>query len=130
MTAGVLFLDKPVGWTSRKAVNVVVETLSEEGETLKAGHAGTLDPLASGMLPILLGEATRFADYGLSAAKIYRVCVDLSMQTDTLDKEGRLAASFAPREDLSSAEIEQVLQRFVGRIEQVPPAYSAVRIGG
>ena len=131
MASGVLFLDKPVGWTSRKAVNMVTMVLSEKGGRLKAGHAGTLDPLASGMLAILVGEATRFADYGLSAAKTYRVCLDLSIQTDTLDKEGRATATFdPPRSGMVPADIERVLQGFVGRIKQVPPAFSAVRVGG
>ncbi len=134
--AGIVFLDKPHGWTSREAVNAVRRILSPWMDTrlrrrrhgLRAGHAGTLDPLASGMLPILLGEATRFADLGLQADKRYRVDIDLSMRTDTLDTDGHIQARFdiAP----SEAELRQVLREMCGELWQVPPEYSAIRIDG
>jgi len=128
--SGVVFLDKPCGWTSRRAVNEVVQCLRAQGAgRLKAGHAGTLDPLASGMLPVLLGEATRFAEHGLSAEKCYRVELDLSFQTDTLDMEGMVVSRHAPCR-LERSRLEALLQGFVGVQEQIPPSYSAVRVQG
>jgi len=125
----VVFLDKPQGWTSRKAVDAVIRAFSSAAsERIKAGHAGTLDPLATGMLPVLLGEATRFAALGLAADKIYRVRIDLSIQTDTLDIEGRVMSCFNVRPQ--RRDVERVLARFRGTVDQVPPAYSAVRVGG
>ncbi len=95
---------------------------------IKAGHAGTLDPLATGMLPILIGDATRFADMGLNAEKIYRVSFDLSCQTDTLDLEGEMCGRFDVT--VSRDDIEALLAEFRGEIEQIPPAYSAILIDG
>ncbi len=125
-----MFLDKPLGWTSRRAVNALVRLFTpEECKRIKAGHAGTLDPLASGMLPILLGEATRFADYGLQAEKRYRFEMDLSLQTDTLDQEGELIGAFDVPE-LSRSTVEGVVQTFTGPQRQVPPTFSAIRVDG
>lgn len=95
---------------------------------VKAGHAGTLDPLATGMLPVLLGEATRFAQYGLAADKTYAVDIDLSCQTDTLDSQGNLLQRFAA--NVTQAQIEAVLATFLGEQEQVPPCFSAIRVHG
>lgn len=107
----------------------MVRQFSEPGKKrIKAGHCGTLDPLASGMLPILIGDATRFAETGLNAGKCYRVTFDLSFQTDTLDMEGAETARFDNR--INKTELEQLLERFRGEIEQTPPAYSAIRIHG
>jgi len=126
---GIVFLDKPVGWTSRKAVNEVSRLFSQAGQKrIKAGHGGTLDPLATGMLPILLGDATRFAEMGLNAEKSYRVSFDLSYQTDTLDREGETIATFDAV--VSPEQFEAVLPAFRGPVEQVPPIYSAIRING
>ncbi len=126
---GIVFLDKPLGWTSRRAVNEVSRLFSVAGKKrIKAGHAGTLDPLATGMLPILLGDATRFAEMGLLAEKSYRVSFDLSYQTDSLDCEGEISARFDARINLD--QLQQVLPAFRGEIEQVPPVYSAIRING
>ncbi|RLL55541.1 tRNA pseudouridine(55) synthase TruB [Mariprofundus sp. EBB-1] len=126
---GIIFLDKPLGWTSRKAVNEVSRLFSVPGKKrIKAGHAGTLDPLATGMLPILLGDATRFAEMGLQAEKSYRVSFDLSYQTDTLDCEGKVLSSF--NDVVSRQQLEAVLPAFRGLITQVPPIYSAIRIDG
>jgi len=131
---GVIFLDKPKGWTSRKAVNAVIRLFSlpeqkNRKQRPKAGHAGTLDPLATGMLPILLGEATRFAEMGLNAEKWYEVSFDLSFQTDTLDLEGEVLQRFEGV-DLSEADIMPVLASFRGHISQVPPIYSAIKVDG
>jgi tRNA pseudouridine55 synthase len=129
MVSGIVFLDKPRGWTSRRAVNEVARLFAGGRKPrLKAGHAGTLDPMATGMLPILLGEATRFAELGLSAEKTYAVTMDLSYQTDTLDAEGKTTARFTDKPSL--AQIEAVLSRFCGRYDQVPPQYSALKVGG
>ena len=106
MVSGIVFLDKPQGWTSRRAVNEVARLFGGSGRPrLKAGHAGTLDPMATGMLPILLGEATRFAELGLSAEKTDAVTIDLSYQTDTLDAEGETLARFTERTILDRAQL-------------------------
>jgi len=127
--SGIIFLDKQHGWSSRRAVNEVARVFSVPGQKrIKAGHAGTLDPLATGMLPILLGDATRFAEMGLHAEKSYRVSFDLSYQTDTLDMEGELCDRFDVA--VTQQQVESVLAEFRGQIEQVPPVYSAIRING
>ncbi|HXH65446.1 MAG TPA: tRNA pseudouridine(55) synthase TruB [Mariprofundaceae bacterium] len=129
MVSGIVFLDKPRGWSSRRAVNEVARLFAGGRKPrLKAGHAGTLDPMATGMLPILLGEATRFAELGLNAEKTYAVTLDMSYQTDTLDAEGETTARFT--DEPSLAQIEAVLQCFRGSYEQVPPQYSALRVDG
>ena len=102
---------------------------SEPGKKrIKAGHGGTLDPLATGMLPILLGEATRYAELGLNAEKSYRVTFDLSYQTDTLDREGEEIARFD--KPVSREQLQEALSQFSGEIDQTPPIYSAIRIDG
>jgi len=95
---------------------------------IKAGHGGTLDPLATGMLPILLGEATRYAELGLNAEKAYRVTFDLSYQTDTLDREGEVTAHFDG--EVTTETLQDLLPTFIGELDQVPPIYSAIRIDG
>ncbi|MDX8395883.1 MAG: tRNA pseudouridine(55) synthase TruB [Mariprofundaceae bacterium] len=129
MDSGVVFLDKPYGWTSRRAVNEIIRIFTEPGKKrIKAGHTGTLDPLATGMLPILIGEGTRFASLGLNAEKIYQVTFDLSYQTNTLDAEGEVTARFD--RDVEESEVQQVIESFLGKQEQVPPTFSAIRIDG
>ncbi len=129
LVSGIVFLDKPQGWTSRRAVNEVARLFGGSGRPrLKAGHAGTLDPMATGMLPILLGEATRFAELGLSAEKTYAVTIDLSYQTDTLDAEGETLARFDTPP--SPAQVQAALEQFRGSYAQVPPQYSALRVEG
>ena len=131
---GVIFLDKPKGWTSRKAVNHIIHSFAKpeqknRKQRPKAGHAGTLDPLATGMLPILIGEATRFASMGLHAEKSYTVSLDLSFQTNTLDLEGEVLERY-PEISIQQQDIEEVLGRFRGVIQQTPPAFSAIKIDG
>ncbi len=129
IVSGVVFLDKPLGWTSRRAVNEVIRIFSVTGKKrIKAGHAGTLDPLATGMLPILLGDATRFSELGLNAEKRYIVTFDLSYQTDTLDCEGEVIARFDNQ--ISQQQLLEVLAQFKGDIKQIPPIYSAIRVDG
>ncbi len=129
MPSGVVFLDKPEGWSSRRAVNEVVRCFGG-GRRLKAGHTGTLDPLASGMLPVLLGQATRFASLGLEAEKVYCIEVDLSLQTTTFDTEGEEVARFDGWKGLDASTIRRALDALTGEISQVPPAFSAIRVDG
>ncbi len=126
---GWLILDKPRGLGSTQAVGAVKRNLREAGYgKVKVGHGGTLDPLAEGVLPIALGEATKLAGRMLDASKIYDFTIAFGEETDTLDTEGEVVAKSHQRP--SRAEIEAVLPRFTGPIEQVPPAYSALKVGG
>ena len=126
---GWIILDKPLGLGSTQAVGAVKRNLREAGYgKVKVGHGGTLDPLATGVLPIALGEATKLAGRMLDASKEYEFTVAFGAETDTLDLEGKVVAECDHRPTL--AEIEAVLPRFTGRIEQVPPAYSALMIDG
>jgi tRNA pseudouridine55 synthase len=129
MLHGWIILDKPLGLGSTTAVSAVKRILREAGEPrTKVGHGGTLDPLASGVLPIALGEATKLAGRMLDATKAYDFTIRFGEQTDTLDAEGAVVATSAVR--LTSAAITAVLPRFTGPIEQVPPAFSALKIAG
>lgn len=129
MLHGWIILDKPVGLGSTSAVSAVKRLLREAGEPkTKVGHGGTLDPLASGVLPIALGEATKLAGRMLDATKDYEFTISFGAETDTLDGEGAVVATSDKRPTL--AEIDAVLPRFTGEIEQVPPAYSALKIDG
>lgn len=129
MLSGILFLDKPPGWSSRRAVNEVIRLFTPTGaKKIKAGHAGTLDPLATGMLPILLGDATRFAELGLNAEKMYQFTLDLSYQTDSLDCEGEVVRTFDTT--INKNELLKAVESFIGDQEQMPPIYSAIRVDG
>jgi tRNA pseudouridine55 synthase len=126
---GWIILDKPVGLGSTQAVSAVKRALRNGGyPKLKVGHGGTLDPLASGVLPIALGEATKLAGRMLDSDKIYDFTILFGVQTDTLDAEGVEIARSDVRPTL--ADIEAVLARFTGPIDQVPPAYSALKVDG
>jgi tRNA pseudouridine55 synthase len=121
---GVLLLDKPVGITSNAALQKAKWLLNAR----KAGHTGTLDPFADGLLPLCFGEATKFSAYLLEADKHYRAVLQLGITTTTGDPEGEILAT---REVNSSrAEIEALLPRFTGEIEQVPPMHSALKHQG
>ena len=129
MLHGWIILDKPVGLGSTTAVSAVKRILREAGEPkTKVGHGGTLDPLASGVLPIALGEATKLAGRMLDATKAYDFTIRFGEETDTLDAEGVIVATSKSRPTLD--EVEAILPRFTGEIEQVPPAFSAVKIDG
>jgi tRNA pseudouridine55 synthase len=129
MLHGWIILDKPVGLGSTTAVSAVKRILRQAGEPkTKVGHGGTLDPLASGVLPIALGEATKLCGRMLDATKAYDFTIRFGEETDTLDAEGQVVATSGIRPTLE--QIEALLPRFTGRIEQVPPAYSALKIGG
>jgi tRNA pseudouridine55 synthase len=121
---GLLLLDKPLGMSSSAAVQRAKRLYRAQ----KAGHAGTLDPLASGLLLVLFGEATKFAQFGLDAAKEYLAEVRLGIETETGDAEGKVSAR--RRVEVDAARIAAALARFRGAIEQVPPMYSALKHGG
>jgi tRNA pseudouridine55 synthase len=126
---GWIILDKPVGLGSTTAVSAVKRILRQAGEArTKVGHGGTLDPLASGVLPIALGEATKLCGRMLDATKAYDFTIRFGEETDTLDAEGEVIATSDVRP--TRRDIEAVLRQFTGDIEQVPPAYSAITIGG
>src|SRR3954463_15174543 len=126
---GWIILDKPVGLGSTTAVSAVKRILREADEPkTKVGHGGTLDPLASGVLPIALGEATKLCGRMLDATKTYDFTIKFREETNTLDAEGEVIATTDVRPTLGH--IEAVLPRFTGEIEQVPPAYSALKIEG
>jgi tRNA pseudouridine55 synthase len=126
---GWLIIDKPVGLGSTQIVSAVKRALREgDYPRNKVGHGGTLDPLASGVLPIALGEATKLAGRMLNADKVYDFTCRFGIETSTLDAEGEIVATSEVRPSL--AEVEAILPLFTGRIRQVPPAYSAVRVGG
>lgn len=130
MVHGWIILDKPVGLGSTQAVAAVKRNLREagHGKKVKVGHGGTLDPLASGVLPIALGEATKLTGRMLDASKAYAFIVRFGEETDTLDLEGAVIATSAVRP--TRAGVEAVLARFTGPIAQVPPAYSALKVDG
>ena len=127
--SGWLILDKPRGMGSTQGVSAVKRVLRAHGYAkTKVGHGGTLDPLAEGVLPIALGEATKLAGRMLDASKIYEFTIRFGEETATLDTEGEVVATSDLRPSL--AEMEAMLVRFSGPIEQVPPAYSALKVGG
>jgi tRNA pseudouridine55 synthase len=121
---GWLVLDKPVGMTSTHAVSVVKRAFQAK----RAGHAGTLDPLASGLLPIALGEATKTVPFVMDGRKVYRFTVRWGEERDTDDAEGRVTGTSAERP--SAPAIRALLPCFTGEIAQVPPRFSAVKIEG
>jgi tRNA pseudouridine55 synthase len=126
---GWIVLDKPVGLGSTQAVSAVKRALREAGEPrTKVGHGGTLDPLASGVLPIAIGEATKLCGRMLDASKSYEFTVRFGEETDTLDMEGQVVATSDVRP--SRDQIETVIDFFEGEIEQVPPVYSALKVDG
>jgi tRNA pseudouridine55 synthase len=129
MLHGWIILDKPLGLGSTTAVSAVKRILRQAGEPkTKVGHGGTLDPLATGVLPIALGEATKLAGRMLDATKSYDFTIKFGEETDTLDAEGKVVAESEVRP--TARQIETLLPSFTGKIEQIPPAYSALKIEG
>jgi tRNA pseudouridine55 synthase len=122
---GILLLDKPINITSNSALQTVKRLFAAR----KAGHTGSLDPLASGMLPICFGEATKFSQFLLDADKHYLVTAKLGIKTTTGDAEGQVVAE-KPVPKLTGKEIEKVLANFRGQIEQIPSMYSALKHQG
>jgi tRNA pseudouridine55 synthase len=126
---GFLLLDKPLGMTSAKAVGVVKQMLREGGfKHLKIGHAGTLDPLASGLLPLAIGEATKVMRFLTDASKEYHFSIGWGEQRSTDDAEGEVIATHPHRP--SKDAILAALPAFIGEIQQAPPAFSAIKIDG
>jgi len=126
---GWLIIDKPIGPTSTQVVGAVKRALREGGyPKVKVGHGGTLDPLASGVLPVALGEATKLSGRMLDADKVYAFTITFGSETNTLDAEGVVVATSERRP--APSEIEAVLPRFTGPIAQVPPAFSALKVDG
>ncbi|HET6161265.1 MAG TPA: tRNA pseudouridine(55) synthase TruB [Dongiaceae bacterium] len=121
---GWLILDKPVGLASTQAVNIVKRIFDAQ----KAGHAGTLDPLASGILPIALGEATKTVPYAMDASKTYRFTLSFGEARATDDAEGAVVQTSDRRP--SDDEIRAILPHFTGLITQVPPSFSAIKVQG
>jgi tRNA pseudouridine55 synthase len=126
---GWIILDKPLGLGSTQGVSAVKRALRTGGyPKVKVGHGGTLDPLATGVLPIALGEATKLAGRMLDASKVYDFTICFGIETDTLDAEGKVVAR--SERFVDGADVEDVLGAFLGPIQQVPPAYSALKVNG
>ena len=121
---GVLLLDKPLGFSSNQALQKVKWLY----QAAKAGHTGTLDPLATGLLPICLGEATKFAQYVTDADKTYFATIKLGITTTTADAEGEVLST-APV-NITQSQFELACQKFIGEISQMPPMYSALKHKG
>jgi tRNA pseudouridine55 synthase len=123
--AGILNVDKPANMTSHDVVDAIRRVAGQR----KVGHAGTLDPMATGVLLVCLGQATRVAEYLMAGRKHYRAAIVLGTSTDTYDADGEVVANDG-RTEFSRAEIGTALTHFVGCIEQVPPMYSAIKRDG
>jgi tRNA pseudouridine55 synthase len=124
MRDGILIIDKPSGLTSHDVVNRVRRTT----KVRQVGHAGTLDPLATGVLVVCLGQATRVSEYLLGHDKSYRATIRLGVETNTYDADGKVVATRDVNVDRVA--VEQALTRFIGEIQQVPPMYSAIKREG
>ncbi|BCY18717.1 MAG: tRNA pseudouridine(55) synthase TruB [Chloroflexi bacterium] len=123
--SGVLVVDKPVGLTSHDVVQII-----RKGTNIRrAGHTGTLDPRASGVLVVLLGPAVRLSEYVSASDKRYQAVIRLGQSTDTYDSEGRITGGSSPV-NITEDQFENELKSFIGEIEQVPPPYSAIKVKG
>lgn len=123
--SGVLVVDKPVGLTSHDVVQII-----RKGTNIRrAGHTGTLDPRASGVLVILIGPAVRLSEYVSASDKRYQAVVRLGTTTDTYDADGKVLSSL-PVDNITEEQFQAALESFIGEIEQVPPPYSAVKVKG
>ncbi|WP_066805337.1 tRNA pseudouridine(55) synthase TruB [Moraxella oblonga] len=130
IVSGVLLLDKPNGISSHTALNQAKRLfMSPQFDSKKAGHTGTLDPMATGLLPICLGEATKFSSFGLDADKGYHAVIRLGEQTDTGDKEGEVA-KILPTPTFTQDDLNDIAQTFTGEQQQIPPMYSALKKDG
>ena len=121
---GILLLDKPAGYTSNQALQKVKRIYS----ACKAGHTGSLDPIATGLLPLCFGEATKVSQFMLDSDKRYWTRIQLGVETRTYDSEGEVVATNPV--SVSKRDVERELKKFMGEIEQLPPMYSAVKIDG
>jgi tRNA pseudouridine55 synthase len=128
-TDGVVLLDKPRGISSQKAVTIVKHACHAD----KAGHTGTLDPLATGLLAVCLGEATKYSQDLFNSDKTYITTVFFGVKTDSGDSEGKILSRFEPDlifQESFAEHLDQILPRFMGKIDQVPPMYSAIKKDG
>lgn len=123
--SGIVLLDKPLGITSNRALQIVKRLYN----AAKAGHTGSLDPLATGLLPLCLGEATKVSGYLLDADKHYIATIKLGVKTFSADAEGEVIET-RPVEDYSKKQVQSVIAQFIGEIEQVPPMHSALKVDG
>jgi len=123
--SGIFNIDKPAGWTSFQVVSLVRRLSGVR----RVGHAGTLDPSATGVLVVCLGQATRLTEYMMAATKAYRAEVRLGITTDTLDATGTPVSQADPS-NIDRQQVEEALTAFVGEIDQVPPMFSALKHGG
>ena len=123
---GIIIVDKPKGCTSHDVVRKVKKALNE-----KVGHTGTLDPMATGVLPLLIGKGTLCSKYLINHDKIYQVVLQLGKKTDTADSEGKVIEENLIKEEyLDETNVKKVLNSFIGEIEQTPPIYSAIKVKG
>lgn len=128
--SGVILIDKPQGMTSQQVVSKVKYLFqSPVHDSKKAGHTGTLDPMATGLLPICLGEATKFSHYQLDADKSYQATIQLGSQTDTGDADGQVTAQ-ASVADIDEPLLASIAEQFTGAQQQIPPMYSALKKDG
>ena len=122
---GILLLDKPSGVTSNKALQITKKLFAAE----KAGHTGSLDPIATGVLPICFGQATKVSKYLIESSKTYHVIAKLGIKTTTADREGSVLGKKTFKK-LKNEQIEEVLKLFIGKSEQLPPMFSAIKVNG
>ena len=123
---GIILINKPKEWTSHDIVNKVKKILNE-----KVGHTGTLDPMATGVLPLLVGKGTLCSKYLINHNKTYKVKLELGKKTDTADTEGKIVEEKeVTNKMLEKAVIKEVLNKVLGKQEQIPPIYSAIKVNG
>ena len=127
--AGYLNVDKPPAWTSSDVVAKLRGAFGLKARGIKIGHGGTLDPLATGVLPICIGSATRFSEHVLTGDKGYEITMSLGVATDTYDLEGSVVSE-ADADSITIEEFRDLLGKFVGEFDQIPPMYSAIKMGG
>lgn len=123
---GILIVNKPKDVTSHDVVSIVRKSLQEK----KVGHAGTLDPKATGVLPILIGKGTKLSKYLIEHNKEYIAVIKFGIQTDTGDSEGQIIRKDNSNKNLNKEKVEEVLQSFLGKQKQTPPIYSSIKING
>lgn len=123
---GLLIINKPKGYTSHDVVNVLRKKLN----TKKVGHTGTLDPNATGVLPILVGAATKISKYLIEHEKTYIATIVLGKKTDTGDVEGKIIEEDSNLKDVDKNKLEEVIKSFLGKQTQIPPMYSAIKVDG
>ena len=122
---GILLLDKPSGLTSNKALQITKRIFG----AYKAGHTGSLDPIATGILPICFGQATKVSKYLIESSKTYQVIAKLGIKTTTGDREGSILIK-QKFKNIEQEKIERILKTFVGKSQQKPPMFSAVKVNG